>query len=349
MTDPNTLLRENIRLLVPYSSAREEYKGEDAVFLDANENPHNSPFNRYPDPLQVKLKKKIAAMKNVPAESIFLGNGSDEAIDLLIRAFCEPGRDNIMSIRPTYGMYKVCADISNVEFREVLLNQDYQPDTEALLRLADSNSKLLFLCSPNNPTSNSLNRSDILLLISRFKGLVILDEAYIDFSIESSLLGELEKYPNLVILQTFSKAWGMAGIRLGIAFASYQITGILNRIKYPYNINVLTQRKALEQLDERGAKNRWVAMILEQRTKLQKELLNISLVKDILPSHANFLMVRFDNPGEVFSYLISKKIIVRDRSKIPLCEGYLRITIGTEQENSLLISILQEYEKSTFH
>ena len=349
MTDPNTLLREKIRLLVPYSSAREEYKGEDAVFLDANENPHNSPFNRYPDPLQVKLKKKIAAMKNVPAECIFLRNGSDEAIDLLIRAFCEPGRDNIISIRPTYGMYKVCADISNVEFREVLLTNDYQTDTEALLRRADSNSKLLFLCSPNNPTANSLNRSDIQFLISRFKGLVILDEAYIDFSTESSLLEELEKYPNLVILQTFSKAWGMAGIRLGIAFSSTQITGILNRIKYPYNVNILTQRKALEQLDETGAKNRWVTMILEQRTILQKELLNISLVKDILPSDANFLMVRFDNPGEVFSYLISRKIIVRDRSKIPLCEGYLRITIGTEEENSLLISTLQEYEKSTFH
>lgn len=349
MTDPNTLLRDNIRLLVPYSSAREEYKGEDAVFLDANENPHNSPFNRYPDPLQVKLKKKIAAIKNIPVESIFLGNGSDEAIDLLIRAFCEPGRDNIISIRPTYGMYKVCADISNVEFREVLLNQDYQPDTEALLRLADSNSKLMFLCSPNNPTANSLNRSDVLLLISRFKGLVILDEAYIDFSTESSLLGELEKYPNLVILQTFSKAWGMAGIRLGIAFASFQITAILNRIKYPYNVNILTQRKALEQLNKTVEKDRWVTMILEQRTILQKGLMNISLVKDILPSDANFLMVRFDNPAEVFTYLISKKIIVRDRSKIPLCEGYLRITIGTEEENSLLISILQEYEKSTFH
>jgi histidinol-phosphate aminotransferase len=349
MTDPNTLIRDNIRLLVPYSSARDEYKGEDAVFLDANENPHNDPFNRYPDPLQVKLKKKIATVKNVPAESIFLGNGSDEAIDLLIRAFCEPGRDNIISIRPTYGMYKVCADINNVEFREVLLNEDYQPDTEAMLRLADRNSKLLFLCSPNNPTSNSLNRSDILSMISRFKGLVILDEAYIDFSTESSLSGELEKFPNLVILQTFSKAWGMAGIRLGMAFASVQITGILNHIKYPYNINVLTQRKALEQLNETGEKDRWVALILEQRAILQKELLNISLVRDILPSDANFLMVKFDNPGEIFSHLIRKKIIVRDRSKIPLCEGYLRITIGTEEENSLLISTLHKYEKSTFH
>jgi len=349
MTELNTLIRENIRLLVPYSSARDEYKGEEAVFLDANENPHNSPFNRYPDPLQMRLKKKIAAVKNVPVESIFLGNGSDEAIDLLIRAFCEPGRDNIISIRPTYGMYKVCADISNVEFREVLLNHDHQPDTEAMLRLADSNSKLMFLCSPNNPTSNSLNRSDILLLISRFKGLVILDEAYIDFSKESSLSGELEKYPNLVILQTFSKAWGMAGIRLGMALASGEIIGILNHIKYPYNVNILTQRKALEQLNETREKDRWVTLILEQRGLLQKELLKISLVKDILPSDANFLMVRFDHPGDIFSYLIGKKIIVRNRSKMPLCEGYLRITIGTEEENSLLISTLHEYEKSTFH
>ena len=349
MTEINRLIRKNIRELVPYSSARDEYKGEEAVFLDANENPYNNSFNRYPDPLQQRLKIKIAELKNVPAANIFLGNGSDEAIDLLIRAFCEPGRDNIISIKPTYGMYKVCADVNNVEFREILLNKDYQADTGEMIRQADGNSKLMFLCSPNNPTSNSLNRSDILLLISKFKGLVILDEAYIDFSSAGSLLSGLKLYPNLVILQTFSKAWGMAGIRLGMAFAGGEIISVLNHIKYPYNINILTQRKALEQIGELRQKDNKVTRILEQRILLRQKLLKSSLVKEILPSDANFLMVRFDHPRDIFNYLIGRRIIVRDRSKVPLCEGYLRITIGTEEENSLLIRTLNEYEKSSVH
>jgi histidinol-phosphate aminotransferase len=341
MFDINKLIRKNILSLVPYSSARSEYKGEEAVFLDANENPFNSPFNRYPDPQQLKLKKIISGIKNIQAESIFLGNGSDEAIDLLIRAFCEPGTDNIISIKPTYNMYKVCADINHVEFREVMLNRDFQPDTEALLKLADSNSKLMFLCSPNNPTSNSFSRHDLLLLVTGFPGLVIVDEAYIDFSSSGSLTAELDKHPNLVVLQTFSKAWGMAGIRLGMAFAKKEIINVLNHIKYPYNINILTQRTAIEHLSEPVKKDQWIKIILDQREYLRKELSKLPMVKHILKSDANFLMVKFDNPQEIFSYLVGKKIIVRDRSKVALCEGYLRITVGAEEENALLIQALK--------
>jgi len=346
MFDINILVRKNIRSLVPYSSARDEYKGEEAVFLDANENPFNSPLNRYPDPQQAKLKKRISAIKNVSVDNIFLGNGSDEAIDLLIRAFCEPGIDNIISIKPTYGMYKVCADINQVEFREALLTHEYQADTQALLKLADNHSKLLFLCSPNNPTSNSLERNDLLLLTSRFAGLVIVDEAYIDFSTSGSLVPELRMYPNLVILQTFSKAWGMAGIRLGMAFASPEIIGILNHIKYPYNVNVLTQRMALENLQSTEDKDKWIGMILVQREWLRKELIQFPMVRNILLSDANFLMVQFDHPQEVFTCLTGKKIIVRDRSKVALCEGYLRITIGSPEENELLIKALKEYDNA---
>jgi histidinol-phosphate aminotransferase len=343
MFDLKTLIRKNIGSLIPYSSARSEYKGEEAVFLDANENPFNSPLNRYPDPLQLKLKHKISAIKHVPTECIFLGNGSDEAIDLMIRAFCEPGIDNIVCIKPTYGMYKVCADINNVACREVLLNKDFQPDTEALLKCADEHSKLMYLCSPNNPTSNSLNRNDLLTLVEKFPGIVIVDEAYIDFSTAATLTSELARFHNLVIFQTFSKAWGMAGIRLGMAFAGKEIIDILNRIKYPYNINVLTQRVALECLSDTVKKDEWIRIILDQRKYLQKELSRLPMVKHILPSDANFLMVRFDNPQEVFNYLIAKKIIVRDRSKVSLCEGFLRITIGSEEENRMLIEALKQY------
>jgi histidinol-phosphate aminotransferase len=344
--DVNTLIRKNIRLLVPYSSARDEYKGEDAIFLDANENPFNAPLNRYPDPQQVKLKKLISAIKAVPVDNIFLGNGSDEAIDLLIRAFCEPGVDNIISFRPTYGMYKVCADINHVEYREALLDKDYQPDTKSMLQLADKHSKLMFLCSPNNPTSNSLNRTDLVHLIEHFNGLVVLDEAYIDFSTGGTLIPLMSEYPNLVILQTFSKAWGMAGIRLGMAFARKEIISILNHIKYPYNVNVLTQRMAINHLQGTQSKDEWIGTILEQREWLRRNLLLLPMVRNILPSDANFLMVKFDHPYRVFSFLIGKKIIVRDRSKVPLCEDYLRITIGSPEENESLIRALHEYAKS---
>lgn len=337
------LLRKNILEMIPYSSARDEYSGEEAIFLDANENPYETGINRYPDPIQSKLKAKIAQIKNVNHENIFLGNGSDEPIDLLIRAFCEPGQDNIVSIKPTYGMYKVCSDINNIEFRECLLTKDFQIDKEGLLKLVDKNTKLLFLCSPNNPSSNSLLFEDILYLIEHFEGLIIVDEAYIDFTANTSLLIELNEFPNLVILQTFSKAWGMAGIRLGMAFAQKEIIQALNKIKYPYNINILTQRQALERIGRSEEKELWVKNIIEQREYLTQKLSEIPLVKEILPSDANFLMVRFDEPKKVFDYLIQKKIVVRDRSKVPLCEGCLRFTIGIKAENDELLKALRTY------
>ncbi len=343
MVDISSLLRNSIRTLTPYSSARDEYKGEEAVFLDANENPYNNPFNRYPDPLQIKLKNTIAEIKDVAVENIFLGNGSDEAIDLLIRAFCEPGTDNILAMKPTYGMYKVCADINGVEYRESLLNENFQLNVGQLLQLADSHSKLMFLCSPNNPTSNSLDAADILHMVRQFRGLVILDEAYIDFSIHPAMTAQLKTNSNLVILQTFSKAWGMAGIRLGMAFADREIIDVLSRIKYPYNVNILTQKVAMEHLTRSENKEQWVNQILEQRDFLNGELKQLSIVKNILPSDANFLMVKFENPKKVFDFLIGKKIIVRDRSKVALCEGYLRITVGTSEENRMLIQALNEY------
>ena len=329
--------------MTPYSSARDEYSGEDAIFIDANENPFNTGVNRYPDPLQLKLKEKISKIKNIPAGQIFLGNGSDEAIDLMIRAFCEPGVDNIISIKPTYGMYKVCADVNNIEFREALLTSNYELDKETILGLVDSKTKLMFLCSPNNPTSNSFNRADIIFLIRNFNGLVILDEAYIDFSKERSFTEMLSDFPNLIIFQTLSKAWGMAGVRLGMAIASYEIIEVLNRIKYPYNVNILTQRLALERLKKEDEKEIWVKTILDQREYLNHKLGEFSFVKGILPSDANFLMVRFDKPKDVFKFLMEHKIIVRDRSKVELCEGCLRITIGTEEENELLLKALKSY------
>jgi len=339
----NRLVRKNILNLTPYSSARDEYSGEGGILLDANENPFNTGVNRYPDPLQQKLKLKLSQIKQVSAENIFLGNGSDEPIDLLIRAFCEPGVDNIVCIKPTYGMYKVCADINRVDFREVLLTTRLQIDKGALLKASDNQSKLLFLCSPNNPTSNSFNRDDILFAISNFQGLVVLDEAYIDFSGENSLLPLLASYPNLVILQTLSKAWGMAGIRLGMAFASGGIVRVLNRIKYPYNLNSLTQQFALERLSKKKDKENWVRMILDQRVELYAKLSAKELVIDILPSDANFLMVRFANAKQVFRYLMEKKIIIRDRSSVPLCEGCLRFTIGTAEENEALLKALDGF------
>ncbi|MGD2034999.1 MAG: histidinol-phosphate transaminase, partial [Bacteroidales bacterium] len=277
-------------------------------------------------------------------EKIFLGNGSDEAIDLLIRAFCEPGIDNIISIKPTYGMYRVLADVNNVEYRDVLLTKDLQIDKKALLKVADLNSTLLFLCSPNNPTSNSFYHEDIVYLLENFDGLVVLDEAYIDFSRERSFLDSLDSYPNLVILQTFSKAWGMAAIRLGMAFASRQIITILNKIKYPYNISKLTQNHALQKISEKKDKDSWVEMILEQRDALNIELKKLDIVKEILPCDANFLMVKFEDPKGVLSFLMNRRIILRDRSNVPLCEGCLRITIGTEEENKMLISTLKEFK-----
>lgn len=345
MADINQLLRENIRKLIPYSSARNEYKGEAAVFLDANENPYNVPLNRYPDPLQVQLKEQIARIKKIETEKIFLGNGSDEAIDLVIRAFCEPRHDNIVAIDPTYGMYKVCADINNVEYRKVLLTPSFEPDLDALLKRTDAKTKIIFLCSPNNPTSNSFSKESIIRILKTFKGIVVLDEAYIDFSSGSGLLPSLGEFPELVILQTLSKAWGMAGIRLGMAFADPLIIAVLTKIKYPYNINVLTLETALKSLKNNPGKEKWVTSILQERDILAKTLTNLSFVLKVFPSDANFLLIKVNRPREIYQYLVSKGIIVRDRSGASLCEGCLRITVGTPDENERLVKALKKYQE----
>lgn len=340
--DINKLLRKNIQTLKPYSSARDEYTGEAMVFLDANENPFNQPYNRYPDPLQRVVKEKISVLKNIEAEQIFLGNGSDEPIDLLIRAFCEPGIDNIVTINPTYGMYQVAADISGIELRKVSLTAEYDLDTAAVLQVIDTNTKLIFLCSPNNPTGNSLDKGAMLELIQKFHGLIIIDEAYIDFAPGKSFIPELKNYPNLVILQTFSKAWGMAGIRLGMAFASLEIIRILNKIKYPYNINILTQQKALELLEKKETVNKWVKLLIAEREKMAQLFREFPFVVKVYPSDANFLLVKMYDAKGIYDYLVEKGIIVRDRSKVHLCENSLRITIGSSDENKLLLNALKE-------
>jgi histidinol-phosphate aminotransferase len=337
------ILRENIKNLKPYSSARDEYSGTEAVFLDANENPFNGPYNRYPDPLQTEVKKRISRIKEVEVENIFLGNGSDEAIDLLMRAFCEPRKDNIVSVEPSYGMYEVCASINNVEFKKVLLTEDFQLKTDEILKTINSNTKLIFLCSPNNPTGNSFRNEDILTIIKNFGGLVIVDEAYIDFSTQESLLTALKDNMNLVVLQTFSKAWGLAGIRLGMAFADSEIVNILNKIKYPYNINSLTLEQANEALISDRTKKIWINEILKAKEVLMDGLANIPVVKKVYPSDSNFMLVRVSSVKEIYKYLVDNKIIVRDRSNVILCEGCLRITVGTKDENSRLLDALKEY------
>ncbi len=340
------LLRPNILILKPYSSARDEYSGDAAVFLDANENPFNSPYNRYPDPYQRELKAKIGDQKNINPSSIFLGNGSDEPIDLLYRAFCEPAKNNVVSIDPTYGMYQVAADINNIEMRRVLLTEEFELDVDAILASIDNESKLLFLCSPNNPTGNCFNLTDIELLIRKFEGIVVLDEAYIDFAPNKSFLPRLDEFPNLVILQTFSKAWGMAGLRLGLAFASEPIIKVLSKIKYPYNLNILTQKKALELIESEYQKNQWVKTIIEEKELVIKALAKNSIIQKIYPSDANFVLVKTSNPKAVYSYLSDNKVIIRDRSSISLCKGCLRITIGSSDENIELLKNLKRYEQS---
>ena len=313
------------------------------VFLDANENPFNEPYNRYPDPLQKELKQKISVLKNTSANQIFLGNGSDEPIDLLIRAFCEPGIDNIVTIDPTYGMYQVAADTNNIEVIKVSLTQDFELDSKQVLQEVTTKTKLIFLCSPNNPSGNSLNKESILEIIQNFNGPVVVDEAYIDFAPGKSLLPEINKYPNLVILQTFSKAWGMAGIRLGMAFASVEIIQVLNKIKYPYNINILTQKKALELLDNKEQVDIWVKKLIEEREKMAKYLAKLHFVTKIYPSDANFLLVSMTDARGIYNYLVENGIIVRDRSKIHLCDNSLRITIGTMDEDIVLLQALKDY------
>jgi len=339
--DLNQLLRKNILSLKPYSSARDEYTGEAMLFLDANENPFNEPYNRYPDPLQRELKEKVSKLKKVPVGNIFLGNGSDEPIDLLIRAFCEPGIDNIVTINPTYGMYQVAADISGVEIRKVSLTEKFLLNINNLLSKTDNRSKLIFLCSPNNPTGNSLNKEAMLEIASAFNGLVIVDEAYIDFAPGKTMLNELGNYPNLVLLQTFSKAWGMAGIRLGMAFASTEIINVLNKIKYPYNLNILTQQKALELLDKKVSVTNWVKLLIAEREKMAELLKDFPFVLNVFPSDANFILVKMHDARGIYDYLVEEGIIVRDRSKVHLCEDSLRITIGSSEENETLLEALK--------
>ena len=339
------LTRKNIWNLAPYSSARNEYAGREArVFLDANENPYNNPYNRYPDPLQLELKAAISKVKGVPAANIFLGNGSDEAIDLPYRCFCEPGIDNVVAIEPTYGMYKVCADINNTEYRPVLLDENYQITAERLLAATDEHTKLIWLCSPNNPTGNTLQREEIVKVIETFEGLVIVDEAYSDFSSQKPLRHEIAKYPNLIVLNTMSKAWGCAAIRLGMAFASEEIIAIFNKVKYPYNVNQLTQQQALQALKDPFEVDKWVKLLLEERSRMIDAFQLLPICVKVYPTEANFFLAQMTDATKIYNYLVDKGIIVRNRHRIQLCQNCLRVTIGTKTENGELIAALRQYQ-----
>ncbi len=335
------LVRKNVWNMKPYSSARDEFKGEASVFLDANENPLNDKYNRYPDPLQWSLKQKIAKVKNIAPENIFLGNGSDEPIDLVIRIFCEPRIDNIVAVDPTYGMYQVCAEVNDVEYRKVLLNENFDLDAQKLLEKRDRNTKLIFLCSPNNPTGNLLSREEIKKVLDSFAGIVVVDEAYIDFASEATWLNDLEKYPNLIILQTFSKAWGLAAVRLGMAFASAEIIKLFNKVKYPYNVNILTQNFVGDELDKLELRKQWIATLLEGRNYLINELPKLPFVEKIYPTDANFILVKVEDANSLYKQLADKGVIVRNRNSVSLCAGCLRITVGTDNENEMLIKTLR--------
>ncbi|HSZ87356.1 MAG TPA: histidinol-phosphate transaminase [Puia sp.] len=341
------LLRENIKKLIPYSSARDDFKGTAKIFLDANENSLGSPltvwYNRYPDPHQWKVKEAISKIKGVPLQNIFLGNGSDECIDILYRAFCNPGKDNVIINPPTYGMYEVNANINDVEVRRAVLLDDFQLDLIHLENLIDENTKLIWICSPNNPTANSMNREDIETVLNNFHGLVVIDEAYINFSRHRSFIQELGDYPNLIVMQTLSKAWGLAGLRLGMAFASEAIIDVYNKVKPPYNISQSSQELVLKALENVDDVNEMIRAIVTMREDLRKSLKELNIVEEIFPSDANFLLVKFVDPKSVYNYLLGKEIVVRDRSKVELCEGCLRITVGTEQENKELIIALQQF------
>ena len=343
----DTITRTNIKNLKPYSSARSEFKGKEGIFLDANENSFGSPlgvnYNRYPDPLQIELKEKLSKIKGLPIQNIFLGNGSDEAIDILFRAFCNPGIDNIIICPPTYGMYEVSANINDVEIIKVPLTvEEFQLDTENILLSINKNTKLIFICCPNNPTGNGVKWDAIKSILENFNGLVIIDEAYINFARYRSLIPELLNYPNLVILQTLSKAWGLAGLRVGMAFASEQIIDIFNKIKPPYNINIASQKLALDALNNTDKINAWIKETVEERDKLIAEFALLPFIIKVYPSDANFILVKTNDPLAIYNYLVSKKIIIRDRSKVELCEGCLRITVGTKEENKLLLETLKE-------
>ena len=338
------LVRPNIWSLAPYSSARDEYSGKEAhVFMDANENPFNDPYNRYPDPLQRELKAQLMKVKGVPEDMIFLGNGSDEAIDLAYRVFCNPGQDNVVAIAPTYGMYQVCADINDVEYRSVLLDDNFEFQADKLLAACDANTKIIWLCSPNNPTGNSLNRDEMLKVLDAFEGIVIIDEAYIDFARQLSMRQELVRHPNLIILQTMSKAWGSAAIRLGMAFASREIIAIYNKVKYPYNVNLLTQQQAMAMLKDPFEVDKWVKLLLSERVRLMQAFQELPLCEKIYPTDANFFLARVTDAQRIYDYLVDRGIIVRNRSKIQLCSNCLRITIGSHTENNELIAALRQF------
>ena len=335
------LVRKNVWQMKPYSSARDEFKGEASVYLDANENPLNDKYNRYPDPLQWELKEKIAKVKDIGSEKIFLGNGSDEPIDLVIRIFCEPRIDNIVAIDPTYGMYQVCADVNDVEYRKVLLDNNFDLDVETLLQKVDQNTKIIFLCSPNNPTGNLLNICEIEKVLNSFSGIVVIDEAYIDFASEQTWITQLEKYPNLVVLQTFSKAWGLAAVRLGMAFASPGIIKLFNKVKYPYNVNILTQNFVNGELNKAELRKEWIRKLLKGRDYLKDELAKLPFVEKIYPTDANFILVKVGDANGIYKQLADKGVIVRNRNSVSLCAGCLRITVGTESENKVLIETLK--------
>lgn len=343
----NKLIRPNIAKLEAYSSARDEFSGDAKVFLDANENSLGSPslkwYNRYPDPHQKIVKDKIAVIKRIPSENIFLGNGSDECIDIIFRCFCEPEKDNVIICPPTYGMYEVSANINHVGIKKVPLLNDFQLDLIHLENVIDSNTKIIWICSPNNPTGNSINRVDIEMVLNNFNGLVVIDEAYINFAKQKSFVQELSDYPNLIVLQTFSKAWGLAGLRLGMAFASTSIIEVMDRVKPPYNINQATQEIVSKALEEIGQVNDMIKIIVDMRNALSEVFSSMPTVEKVYPSDANFILVKIKNARKIYQFLLSKGIVLRDRSNVALCENCLRITIGTEQENTLLIDAMQEW------
>ena len=342
--DLQSLVRKNIRSLKPYSSARSEFEGAAEVFLDANENSFGSPagfgLNRYPDPLQLELKDRIAAMKGVSPSQIFVGNGSDEAIDLLFRIFCEPGHDAVITCPPTYGMYRVSAEINDIAVSEIRLTDDFQLDAPAIVTGVTDATKLIFICSPNNPTGNLMSRGSILEIAQKFKGIVVVDEAYIDFADERSLIAELKNLPNLVVLQTFSKAWGMAGVRVGLAFAHTEVINLMNRVKPPYNVSEIAQQAVIAALESESTVKDWIMTTIDERLRLENSLIALDIVQKVYPSDANFLLIKVNDADAIYQYLIEEKIVVRNRNNVKLCEGCLRITIGTREENRRLLSSL---------
>ena len=343
----NNLVRDNIKILKPYSSARDEFKGEASVYLDANENSLGSPlvkwYNRYPDPLQWKVKSKLSSIKNIAAEQMFLGNGSDECIDLLYRCFCNPGKDNVVILPPTYGMYEVSANINDVEVRKAPLLKNFQLSITKIEELIDDNTKIIWICSPNNPTANSINRTDIYTVLNNFNGLVVVDEAYINFSRQQSFIKDLQDYPNLVVMQTFSKAWGLAGLRVGMMFASEEIIGIINKVKPPYNIGIHTQDLVLQALENVTDVNEMIKLLVDMRDALSEVFLRVPIVEEVYPSDANFILVKIKEARKVYDFLLTKGIVVRDRSNVQLCDDCLRITVGTELENTKLIDAIDAY------